>query len=213
MTRKILLTGFGPFPGVPVNASDALARRLSQRAKQRFPTVNFVAATLPTEWTTAPLMLESLLSTHKPDISLHFGVSHMADGFVVETSARNAAANVDACGAVPLSDQLMPNQPAERLTTLPAARIVNRLKRMGLPASLSHDAGAYLCNAIYYHSLHINTHVNASAESAFIHIPACIATRQSPMNLHMAVQGGLEIIATALKHPPAAQRIPLHQLT
>jgi pyroglutamyl-peptidase len=190
-----------------VNASGELARELASHARRRFPTVTIACATLPTEWATAPLLLEGLISAHQPDVAIHFGVSHMAEGFVVETSARNCAANADASGAIPLASELLPNQPPERLTTLPVARIVNRLKRMGLPAAVSHDAGAYLCNAVYYHSLKLNSLLNDSAESAFIHLPTTLATRQSPLSFDEALAGGLEIIATALKHPPA-ERVP-----
>ena len=183
-----------------------IARRLAVMARHRFTNVAIAHATLPTEWTAAPLLLEDLLAAHRPDIALHFGVSHQAEGFVVETSARNIAANVDASGSAPIAEQLIPNQPYARLTSLPTARIVHRLRRMGLPACLSHDAGAYLCNAIYFHSLRLNEHINAGAQSAFIHLPAMLAARAHPLSQSEAVRGGLEIIATALKLPPAQQR-------
>ena len=203
MRRTVLLTGFGPFPGVRRNASDVLARRLAESARRRYPGTTFVHATLPTEWIGAPLRLEELTMTHRPDIALHFGVSHQAEGFVIETSARNVAEKADAVGTHPMANELVPNQPTVRQTKLPAARVVNRLRRIGLPACVSHDAGAYLCNAIFFHSLRLNDLVNPDAQSAFIHLPAALANRNKPMSQPEAVRGGLEIIATVLKHPPA----------
>lgn len=205
MRRTVLLTGFGPFPGVRRNASDALARRLANLARRRFPHHRFVHATLPTEWVAAPVMLEELMVAHRPDIALHFGVSHQAEGLVFETSARNAADKLDAAGTAPIARELMANQPSVRLTNLPAARVVNRLRRIGLPAQVSHDAGAYLCNAIYFHSLRLNSLIKPEAQSAFVHVPAALANRNKPLSLPEAVKGGLEIIATILKQPPATQ--------
>jgi pyroglutamyl-peptidase len=205
--HTFLLTGFGPFPGVRRNASDALARRLARVARRRFAGSTFVHATLPTEWVAAPVMLEELMVAHRPDFALHFGVSHQAEGLVFETSARNAAEKIDATGTQPLARELMANQPEVRLTSLPAARVVNRLRRIGLPANVSHDAGAYLCNAVFFHSLRISGLCKPGAQSAFIHVPAALATRNEPLSLPEAVQGGLEIIATVLKLPPATQPV------
>ena len=50
----VLLTGFGPFPGVPENATAVLVPRLAKAARELFPTYDFVAEILPTEWTAAP---------------------------------------------------------------------------------------------------------------------------------------------------------------
>lgn len=207
MRHTFLLTGFGPFPGVRRNASDALARRLASAARHRFTGSTFIHAMLPTEWVTAPLMLEDLMIAHRPDFALHFGVSHQAEGLVFETSARNAAEKVDAAGIKPTTNELMPNQPEVRLTELPAARVVNRLRRIGVPANVSHDAGAYLCNAIFFHSLRLGRLCNPDGQSAFIHVPVSLATRGGPLSLPEAVQGGLEIIATILKRPPATQPV------
>lgn len=205
MKRTLLITGFGPFPGVPRNASGELAERLGILAKRTFPSVRFEVATLPTEWHTAPPMLERLFTGHRPDIALHFGVSHQARGFVVETQARNAARNADASGVVPYADALIPNQPDTRATTLPTARMVERLRRAGLPAALSQDAGAYLCNAILFHSLRLSDHVGPGTRSGFIHIPTRLPMTGAGLTLNAALRGGLEIIATALKHPPLPQ--------
>ena len=46
----MLLTAFGPFPGVPVNATMRLVPELAERAALAFPDARFVTEMLATEW-------------------------------------------------------------------------------------------------------------------------------------------------------------------
>ncbi len=149
-----LLTGFGPFPGAPRNASSMLIEALARAAPRRLPGFAVHAETLPTEWHAGPQLLATLLERLEPAVVLHFGVSHRARGFVVETRARNLRHDmVDACGEAPESPCVVSEGPAELPAMLPTGLIFERLRRKGLPVQLSRDAGGYLCNAILYHSL------------------------------------------------------------
>ena len=47
---SVLITGFGPFPGVPSNATMQLLPQLAQVAPKSFPDVHFAFEVLPTEW-------------------------------------------------------------------------------------------------------------------------------------------------------------------
>ncbi len=94
-------------------------------------------------------------------------------------------------------------------TTLPIDRIVARLKHIGVPCCTSDDAGAYLCNALLYHSL-AAARVQASTHIAgFVHIPAALSagvcapaeTAECRLTWPTAVAGGLEIIAACLDEP------------
>ena len=67
----VLLTGFGPFPSVPVNATMMLVPRLAQTASRLFPSTRFVHDILATEWETAPKRVDQLLALHSPDLILH----------------------------------------------------------------------------------------------------------------------------------------------
>ena len=171
----ILITGFGPFPGAPRNASSLLAESVAEAGKHRLPGFALHAATLPTEWRAGPSHLTTLLEELKPAVALHFGISRRARGFVVETRARNKMQYaLDACGESPVGDCIAEGSPAEILVTLPTGPMVERLRRMGLPVQLSRDAGGYLCNSILYHSL---DHARRSAGDSlgprrgFVHIP------------------------------------------
>ncbi len=213
----VLLTGFGPFPGVPHNVSATLVEAVGDIVRRRFPSVRIETAALATEWQTAPAETAMLIAKLKPRIALHFGVSDIATGFVVETLARNEAGRVDAAGLIPEIPVIDPFGPQAMSTNLPAARIAARLRRLGLPARLSRDAGTYLCNAVFYRSMLTQTELNAGGRSGFIHLPVHLSeTSPSPgsprprpvanrrrtidprLSFEAARDGGLEIIAACL---------------
>ena len=203
----ILLTGFGPFPGAPRNASSLLIEELAKRAPRRLPGFAVHAETLPTEWQAGPDRLSELLEEFDPVVALHFGVSHRARGFVVETRARNTRHDIeDACGAWPGELCIAASGPAEVSATLPTGLIVERLRRMGLQVQLSRDAGGYLCNAILYHSLseaRLRDTGGLGPRRGFIHIPDRLSggraggwrrASASLLDWEGALEGGLEIM-------------------
>ena len=202
--RTVLLTGFGPFPGVETNASGELVRRLARAARKRHPGLSVHSAVLPVEWQAAPRRLEHLIARHKPDIALHFGVSHRARGFVIETLAANDAIGTpDAAGEAAIGPELDPGGPRSRRVTLPAARIAKRLVKAGHPATLSNDAGRYLCNALLYHALTYAGGHGVPKLVGFIHLPETIADAGAPSVKHpltwtMALDGALDILMECL---------------
>jgi pyroglutamyl-peptidase len=150
----VLITGFGPFPGVPVNATMQLVPELAQAAARQFAGVRIATEVLATEWTSAPRRLDGLLAEIEPDLVLHFGVSPRARGFEIEARARNVCTQApDAAGALPVGTAIRDGGAEFMAASLPAQHIVARLRRRGIPAFVSRDAGGYLCNATLYHSL------------------------------------------------------------
>jgi len=209
--RTILLTGFGPFPGVPDNVSMRVVEALAYRARRLHPTHHFVTAELPTEWHAGAQWLTHLVDRHQPTLSLHFGVSRRAEAIVIETRARNACRAADATGSVPACDRLDPDGPDERAVTVPSARIVARLKAAGLPAQLSSDAGQYLCNAILFHVLSLHAASRMPGQAGFIHIPHDLGAarwprlpirRRLPLDVDRATAGASIALSTCLARRP-----------
>lgn len=205
----VLITGFGPFPGVPRNVSAQLAEQVGDAIRQRFPSSEVATAALPTEWDIAPEHVVDLICELRPTLALHFGVSDIAHGFVIETIARNQAARIDASGVLPELPVIEPLGPEEMPTQLPAGRIQARLQRLGLPARLSRDAGTYLCNAVFYRSVLAQRELGMGGRSGFVHLPVEIASepgrdagpagqRAAPLTFERARQGGIEIVAACL---------------
>ena len=205
----ILVTGFGPFPGAPRNASSLLAEALAEAASRVLPGYAIHAETLPTEWQAGPSRLSALIDTLQPVVAVHFGVSHRARSFVVETRARNMRDDIDdACGAAPDSVCVADSGPAQLTATLPTGLIVERLRRRGIPVQLSRDAGGYLCNALLYHSLDDARRRSRSGfgvRRGFIHIPDRLAAGRGGarranaclLDWNSALEGGIEILTTS----------------
>lgn len=198
-TRTILLTGFGPFPGVPENASAKLVQHLAVAAQARFPRRRVVAEVLETAWEQAPGRLAEIYRAHSPEIAVHFGVSERAQGFVIETVGRNVCRDApDVRGHRPLLACISKSAPESLPTTLPAVTIVDRLRQHGLPAELSDDAGGYLCNAVLFHALCLDP--QRSGKRGFVHVPSSIGDG-GVLSWDEAMTGGLEIVRAALGLP------------
>ena len=93
--------------------------------------------------------------------------------------------------------------------TLPVRHIVARLRRRGIPAFVSRDAGGYLCNATLYHSLGC-ARERPGCRVGFIHIPATLGRPGAAnrgrvggrtLTWEQAHAGGLEILAACLRLP------------
>lgn len=214
----ILLTGFGPFPSVPMNATMLLLPRMAHVARRVFPAVRIVTDILPTEWHAAPARVDALLALHQPDVVLHFGVSARARGFEIETRGHNVRQMAaDARGVPPATAYVRTGGQHRLPARFNVAEIVTRLRRRKLPAYRSWSAGTYLCNAALYHVLAETRQRRVVA--GFIHIPASLVRPTAtlhhvgptmpgcPLTWQQALDGALEIIAAALTQPSPA---PMH---
>lgn len=212
----ILLTGFGPFPGVADNASQRFVPKLAHLAARRFSAHRVVARILPTEWERAPARLEDLYKRERPKLVLHFGVSSQANSYVIETQAHNTRrAAADAAGALPPDSAVVRGGPETLHARLPALDIAQRLTALKIPAVTSTDAGSYLCNAILYRSLICAEQIAEPEAVGFFHIPqeippALLKSHANPNEMRFdwgtALIGGLEIIRTCLGRPPPSRR-------
>lgn len=214
----ILITGFGPFPGVAENASACLAESLAALVGRRLPGHAVSSAVLDTRWSTLDRDLTRLYAATRPRLALHFGVSPRAEGFTIELQARNARADrVDVAGQPPATRRIVPGGVDRRPATLPADLIVTRLHALGLPARLSQDAGDYLCNELFYRALSLEPTRSAPTCIGFVHIPSSLAGAGPdgldplpgcPLTWAGALAGGLEIVRTCLGKPAARPRAP-----
>ncbi len=209
---RVLITGFGPFPGVPVNCSGRLSELLARAGRARWPGHLIEHSVLPTEWAAGPNKLNWLWDTFRPDIVVHFGVSSEAGGLQLEAFGRNHCRKVpDAAGVTPPLNERVAGGPAACVATLPIGRITAQLDAIGVPGSVSEDAGAYLCNAILYDSLQRAAAAEPMALAGFVHVPMSLSESAAsavqpgahvPLSWGAAVAGGLAILECALGELP-----------
>ncbi|MEP3045872.1 MAG: peptidase C15 [Roseibium sp.] len=172
----ILVTGFAPFPGAPVNPTETLMRRLPKRLGPHQQDVVFEFRVLPTTWEARTSVTEKLRKTIKPDAIVHFGVDGTRKTMNVETRAINQAIRVrgDAFGRSPERPELASGFERYRFSTLPIGPIVTAARVSGVPTNTSMNAGTYLCNATLWDS------IGSGIPSVFVHVPSLPKGRRDP---------------------------------
>ncbi len=170
---RLLVTGFGPFPGVRDNPSERLVGRIAaDRRLLRISAGEVRTAVLQTEWDRVRLGAPELLAAHDPDVVLHFGVHARAGGFRVERWARNRmGALPDARGRSYRACEIVRGAPRALPAGGPAGKLVSHLRGLGLPAEISTDAGRYLCNMLFYLSALHARNTGRPHAVQFVHIP------------------------------------------
>jgi pyroglutamyl-peptidase len=165
--RTILVTGFGPFPGAPVNPTGAVVKAL---ARLRRPHLRIAAHVFETKYAAVDRELPALLKTHRPDALLMLGLHGRAKTLRIETLARNALGRArDAGGAVPGARRIVAKLPHLKMRT-PARRLAQAARRSGTPAIVSRDAGSYLCNYLCWRATEA-AGAKTPRLAAFVHVP------------------------------------------
>ncbi|CAA9359210.1 MAG: Pyrrolidone-carboxylate peptidase [uncultured Microvirga sp.] len=174
MGQHLLVTGFGPFPGMMRNPSGDLARRIAASPRWRSLGIEARAVILTTSYAALEEELKPLLEAGDFDALLMIGVSGRAMRVHIEQRATNRANLLlaDADGRRP-SRLTLGRGPSHRPTPIQPATIQGLLRRRALPCAVSQNAGRYLCNAAYYAAL------GGGRPVLFLHIPnAPRATRR-----------------------------------
>ena len=176
MTR-VLLIGFGPFPGAPHNPSAALAKALARRRRPALADAGRTAHVLATVYAAADRELSKLFAA-KPDVVLMFGLAARRRHLSIETRARNAVSVLfpDAGGHRPRHGVIVPGGPPSRRGKAPFARLLGAARVSGLPVRLSSDAGRYVCNYTYWRALERSAGDGPLVQ--FVHIPAVLHSPQ-----------------------------------
>ena len=86
---RVLLIGFGPFPGAPFNPSAALVKALARRRRPAFAEIVCTTHVFATAYAAVDHDLPRLFAL-KPDIILMFGLAGRRRHLCIETRARNA---------------------------------------------------------------------------------------------------------------------------
>ncbi|MCJ2028140.1 peptidase C15 [Methylobacterium sp. J-043] len=170
---RLLITGFGPFPTVPDNPSARLARRLAASPHLRRILGHAPhCLVLDTRYDALDTGLAPALA-RGPRAVLMIGVAARRSRVCVETRAVNRVSRLfpDASGAVGGSLAFDSDGPAQRRSAA-AAQVRVALRRAGLDAAASREAGRYLCNASYYRVL------ATGRPALFLHIPMPRRTRR-----------------------------------
>ncbi|TAK49710.1 MAG: pyroglutamyl-peptidase I [Xanthobacteraceae bacterium] len=169
---RVLITGFGPFPGARFNPTAALARRLALLRRPAFAAVTRIAHVFAVTYGDVDRMLPELIARHRPDVVLMFGLAPRARVLRVETRARNTVTTLwpDAGHRRGRSGQIVRGGPAALSFGPHALRLFHALRATRLPATPSRNAGRYLCNYLCWRAIEAS-HNGTPRLAAFIHVP------------------------------------------
>ena len=87
---RILVTGFGPFPGAPYNPTQPLVARLTRLRRPAFTDVELSSHIFPVTYKAVDRELPLALAKHKPHAMLMFGLAGRTKYVQVEIRACNA---------------------------------------------------------------------------------------------------------------------------
>ena len=202
---RVLLTGFEPFDGEPVNPSWETVRVLDGAIIDGH---RVAARCLPTAFAGAAGALQAALREHDPVAVIAVGQA----GGRAQISLERVAINLidaripDNTGAQPIDEPVVADGPAAYFSTLPLKAMLQALRGAGIPAEISHSAGTYVCNQVFYllrHALRQRPEVPAG----FVHIPYFPeqAARHpgAPSLGQVTLAEALEVMLRSVLDPPA----------
>jgi pyroglutamyl-peptidase len=208
-TPRILLTGFEPFGGDPVNPSALVCRALHG---QRVGQATVHAVELPCVFGRALQVLDGALAATSPVLVLALGLAAGRAEISVERVAINVddARIPDNAGAQPVDVPVVAGGPAAWFSTLPVKAIVSALRQEGLPAAVSQTAGTFVCNHVFYGLQH--RLAGSGVRSGFIHVPLIEAQASAhpglpTLPLDDLVRGVRTALRVALTHEGVDVRV------
>lgn len=169
---RILITGFGPFPGAPFNPTQPLVSRLLRLRRPAWGDVELAGHIFPVTYTAVDRELPRVLAKHQPHALLMFGLATRTPYVRIETRARNAITTLwpDADHARVRKGSIAAG--ADAMVFGPhTAKLLRATDGTGLDARSSRDAGSYLCNYLSWRALEATRSDKGPHLAAFVHIP------------------------------------------
>lgn len=169
---RILVTGFGPFPGAPFNPTMPLVARLTRLRRPAFGDVELSGHIFAVTYKAVDRELPLLLAERRPHALLMFGLASRTRHLRIETRARNAVSML-----WPDADQ---RRSAKRSIANSAdaaafgphtANLLRAALNSGIDARPSRDAGSYLCNYLSWRAMEAARNDEHLRLAAFVHVP------------------------------------------
>lgn len=169
---RILVTGFGPFPGAPWNPTQPLVARLTKLRRPAFADVELSSHIFPVTYKAVDRELPLALEQHKPHALLMFGLASRTGYVRVETRARNAVTMLwpDASQARSRKGSIAGGA-AAKMFGPHTQKLLRAADSTGIDARASRDAGSYLCNYLSWRAIEAVETGNGPRLAAFVHIP------------------------------------------
>jgi pyroglutamyl-peptidase len=169
---RILITGFGPFPGAPYNPTPPLVTRLLRLRRPALNDVELFGHIFTVTYKTVDRELPELLAKLRPDALLMFGLADRTAFMRIETRARNAITTLwpDADQTHSRKGSIVEGTDA-RMFGPHTAKLLRAALASGIDARASRDAGSYLCNYLSWRAIEAVGKGDRLRLASFVHVP------------------------------------------
>ena len=172
---RVLITGFGPFPGAPYNPTIALVARLLRLRRPALGDAELTGHIFPVTYEAVDRDLPELLKQRQPHALLMFGLASRTPYVRIETRARNAVSTLwpDADHARVRKGSIARDAGAMMFGPH-TAKLLRAALAAGVDARASRDAGSYLCNYLSWRGIEAVSAgqiSNGPVLAAFVHVP------------------------------------------
>ena len=201
---RILITGFGPFPGAPYNPTQPLVARLTKLRRPAFSDIELAGHIFPVTYKAVDRELPVVLAKVRPQALLMFGLASRSAHLRIESRARNAVTLLwpDAAqtrarkGSIGLGPDALMFGPH-------TAKLLRAALGSGIDGRPSRDAGAYLCNYLSWRAIEAVNAGNGPRLAAFVHVPLLAREgtqrRKSCVTLEELVDAGEAMLLEMVK--------------
>lgn len=166
---KVLITGFDPFGGEPVNPAFEAVKLLPDEIAG----AEIVKLEVPTVFGKAGEKLEEGIAANQPDVVICVGQAGGRSGMTVEKVAINFQDGriPDNSGYQPIDVVIKEDGETAYFASLPVKAMVAKMRENGIPAFVSYTAGTYVCNDLMYTLLYLIDKKFPNIRGGFIHVP------------------------------------------
>ena len=166
---KILITGFDPFGGEPVNPALEAVKLM----KDEIAGAKIIKLEIPTVFRKSVEKIHEMMKAEQPDVVLSIGQAGGRFGVTPERVAINVddARSKDNEGNQPVDTPIFTDGEAAYFSNLPVKAMVEAIKNKGLPSTLSNSAGTFVCNHVMYGVLYYIHKEFPNVRGGFIHVP------------------------------------------
>lgn len=166
---KILVTGFDPFGGEPINPALEAVKGLADTISG----AEIIKLEIPTVFGKSAEVVKAAMEKHHPDVVLNIGQA----GGRFAISPERVAINIDDAripdneGNQPVDIAIQEDGAPAYFTQLPIKAMVTQMKEAGIPANVSNTAGTFVCNHIMYQVHYLIEKEYPAVKGGFIHVP------------------------------------------
>jgi len=166
---KILLTGFDPFGGEPINPAIESVKRV----KDEINGATIIKLEIPTVYRKSIEAIDKAIQEHQPDVVLSIGQA----GGRFNLTPERVGINIDDFripdneGNQPVDQKIFEDGEPAYFSNLPIKAMVKNMIDNGIPAAVSNTAGTFVCNHVLYGNLYLIATKYPNIKGGFMHIP------------------------------------------